>query len=97
MLRYLGETEQDFPVGKVSEHVFVWDDRLETVLSTDWQGWETTRRGLIDSGRGVEDRNGKHSATYELAAEECPDGPTGALLEAINAAHALVSSVQLDS
>lgn len=91
LLRYLGEPEQDFPVGKISEHIFVWDDTLETVLHRDWETWETTRRNLIDSGRGLEGRDGKHAATYSLASLECPDDPTGALLDAIKMAHALVS------
>ena len=64
---------------------------LETVLHRDWETWETTRRNLIDSGRGLEGRDGKHAATYSLASLECPDDPTGALLDAIKMAHALVS------
>lgn len=91
LLRYLGETEQDFPVGTVSERVFVWDDTLEAVLHRDWEAWETTRRSLIESGRGIEGRNGKNPATYALAAQECPDEPTGSLLDAIKMAQALIS------
>ena len=81
LLKYLGEAEQDFPIGKVSERVFVWEDRLETVLARDWPAWEMTRLELIESGRGVEGRNGKHAATYALAAEECRVSPAGPSLK----------------
>lgn len=88
LLRYLGETEQDFPVGKVSEYVFAWDDTLEAVLFRDWPAWEQTRLDLVKSGQGVDSKN---AATYALAAQECLDGPTGSLLDAIKMAQALIS------
>lgn len=91
LLKYLGEAEQDFPVGAVGDHVFVWDDTLEAVLATCWPTWEGTRRSLISTGQGVEGRSGKNAATYGLAARVCPDAPMGALVDAVALAHALVS------
>lgn len=88
LLRYLGETEQDFPVGKISERVFTWDDTLEAVLLRDWPTWEMTRLDLVKTGQGVASKN---PATYALAAQECPDEPTGSLLDAIKMAQALIS------
>lgn len=90
LLRYLDAPEEDFPTGLVNGGTYVWGDTLEEVLRTYWGGWEKTRQDLIDSGRGVEGRNGKNPATYALAARLCRDEPTGALLEVLAAARALV-------
>lgn len=89
LLAYLGETVVDNPEGQLSPYVHVWADRLEDVIDNDWSGWETTRQSIIDSARGA---SGKNAATYALAAQECPDDPSGALIEVIDAARALVSS-----
>jgi len=88
LLRYFRLPEVDFPAGRLSEHVFVWDDRLEDVLQAAWPTWGAARDELIRTGRGS---GGKNSATYRLAAETCPEEPGGVLLEVIAAAGALVA------
>ncbi|GAA5033818.1 AAA family ATPase [Actinopolymorpha pittospori] len=88
LLRYFSVPESDYPAGKISPTLYAWDGDLERVLARDWPGWEDTHKQLIDEGRGV---NGKDPATYGLAAKECPEGPTGVLLDVVAAAGNLVA------
>jgi putative ATP-dependent endonuclease of the OLD family len=86
VLAYLGLPEEDYPEGQLCPTVHAWADRLEEVLAADWPAWEATRLQIVNDLRGV---LGKNSATYALAARECPDEPTGALTAVIDAARAL--------
>lgn len=89
LLAYLGETVVDNPEGQISANVHVWADRLEDVIENEWGGWKNTRQSIVHSGRGAA---GKNAATYALAAQECPAAPSGALIEVMDAARALVTS-----
>lgn len=89
LLSYLGETVVDNPEGQISPNVHVWADSLEYVIENDWGAWETTRQTIVNSARGTA---GKNAATYALAAQECPADPSGALIQVIEAARALVST-----
>ena len=88
LLAYLGQPEEDFPEGQIAPDLHVWSDRLEDVLAVEWPEWDVTRGEIVATGRGVA---GKNTATYELAARECPHEPRGALLEVLAAARALVA------
>lgn len=88
LLAYLGLPEEDYPEGQISPTVYVWADRIEEVLATDWPTWAATRQQIVDDSRGTA---GKNAATDALAARECPDEPTGALTEVIAAARALAT------
>lgn len=79
LLQYFGQAVQDFPEGKITKHLFAVDDNLEEVLKTQWPDWETTRKGIVASGRGAPKKN---AATYHLAAHESTTLP-GATVEAI--------------
>lgn len=86
IVAYLGLPEQDYPEGHVSPDLYAWADRLEEVIDAHWPGWASTRSQIIDSSRGAP---GKNAATYALAAQECPDEPSGPLVEVIDAARRL--------
>ena len=70
LCRFVGATEEDFPVGAVHDQLAFVPDTLEVLLQSDLPGWDLSRRQLIEDGRGVE---GKHAGTYALAVRECPD------------------------
>lgn len=86
ILTYLGLPSEDYPEGRLSSTAHVWADRLEEVLEADWPEWEGTRQEIVNSLRGSP---GKNSATYALAARECPDEPGGVLTSVIEAARSL--------
>ena len=87
ILRYFGLPEEDYPASLLSSGLFAWDDDLERVLEVEWPAWEVARKVIVKQGRGVDKKN---PATYRLAAKEALDAPTGALLDVVNAARALV-------
>lgn len=70
LCRFLGATEEDYPVGAVHDRLAFVPDTLEALLRSDLPGWDLSRRQLIEDGRGVD---GKHAGTYALAVRECPD------------------------
>lgn len=82
LCRFVGEAEDDFPVGRVGERLAFVPDTLETLLSSDMPGWDLSRRRLIDEGRGV---SGKHAGTYALAVRECEEEPGPDLAQLANA------------
>ncbi|QTJ71377.1 ATP-dependent endonuclease (plasmid) [Rhodococcus sp. ZPP] len=87
LLRYLGVTEEDYPEGPVAPHVVAIPDTLESVLTTHWPAWDLERQRIVASGQGVD---GKNYPTYSLAAQTCPQTPTGVLLDVIAAARNLI-------
>jgi putative ATP-dependent endonuclease of OLD family len=68
LCRFVGATEEDYPVGAVAERLAFVPDTLESLLDSDLPGWDLSRNELIKEGRGVE---GKHAGTYALAVREC--------------------------
>ncbi|MBF4600579.1 AAA family ATPase [Frigoribacterium sp. VKM Ac-1396] len=78
-----------YPVGLVSANAFAVADTLETMLNEDWPALFEARETVIKSGDGVDKE--KHEATYWLAAQQCSIAPTGALLDILVAAKALVA------
>ena len=70
LCRFVGASEEDYPVGAAHGRLAFVPDTLEMLLSSDLPGWDLSRRRLIEDGRGVE---GKHAGTYALAVRECPD------------------------
>lgn len=76
LCRFVGALEQDFPIGAVCKSLVFVKDTIESVVEVDLPGWGQTRKRLISEGRAVE---GKHAASYELAARECSDEPSGEL------------------
>lgn len=70
LCRFVGATEEDYPVGAVHDRLAFVPDTLESLLESDLPGWDLSRRRLIEDGRGVD---GKHAGTYALAVRECPD------------------------
>lgn len=82
LCRFVGEPEEDFPVGAVGSKLAFVPDTMETLLASDLPGWDLTRQRLIAEGRGVE---GKNAATYALASRECPDDPGDTLQVILNA------------
>lgn len=76
LCRFVGAPEVDYPVEKVSDHLFFMPDTLEAVLDADVPAWGQKRLELVKEGRGVE---GKNAATYALAARECEPALTGSI------------------
>lgn len=88
LMRYFDLPEVDYPAGAVDPTVHVWDDDLERVLAQNWPGWEAARQAIVSEGRGAK---GKNAATYTLTSRQCPDDPSGTLIDVVAAARALVS------
>lgn len=70
LCRFVGEPEEDYPVGAIGPSLAFVPDTLESLLESDLPGWTLSRQTLIDEGRGV---GGKHAGTYALAVQECDD------------------------
>ena len=86
LLRYLGETEESWPITHVRETCAVFEDRLEEDLATLWPAWEQRRQELIDSGLGF---HAKNTATYQHAAATAAGAVPPMLLEILTAARNL--------
>ncbi|WP_437770363.1 ATP-dependent nuclease [Arthrobacter sp. KNU40] len=72
MLRFLGESETDWPSGFCGTTAWAMEDMLETFVTTKWPQFEIERRALVDAGRGAD---GKNAATYRIAAKSAGSPP----------------------
>lgn len=81
LCKFVGATEEDYPVGAVTDSLAFVPDTLESLLASDLPGWDLTRKRVIEEGRGVD---GKNAATYALASRECPDEPGEQLRELLD-------------
>jgi putative ATP-dependent endonuclease of OLD family len=79
LLRYFGEPEQDWPVSRVTERCGIFEDRMESELTTLWPQWEQQRQALVDSGLGY---HAKNTATYRHAAATA-SGPVPPIFQEI--------------
>lgn len=86
LLRHLSTGAEDHPATRVTDRFAVLGDTLETLLEAEWLEWEKAWEILIREGRGVD---GKHAATYQLAAIEAATGPPTVLATVVERAKAL--------
>ena len=86
MQRYLDIAVEDHPFTQVGDRYAVLEDTMEAFLEEYWPEWESTRRSIIATGRGI---SGKNAATYRLAAIEAPSRPPEVLSQIVNRAMAL--------
>lgn len=87
VLKYLGETEEDWPTSKARDNYSVIEDTLETWLSVDWPEWILAKDAIVAAGQGSPDKNAQ---VYRLAAKQAISDPP-ALLEEIVARIRLLS------
>lgn len=72
MLRFLGESETDWPTGLCGTSAWAMEDTLETFVAAKWPQFEIERQALVDAGRGAD---GKNAATYRIAAKSAGSPP----------------------
>jgi putative ATP-dependent endonuclease of the OLD family len=77
-----------FPVGKQTETLFAWDDKLENVVETTWPAWETMMKAVSEE---LEVKKTKRPALYRLTARRCEDPIGPAVLEVLMLARALTN------
>jgi len=74
LLKYLGATEENWPITQVNDTFAVFEDMLETQLDAWWLDFVARKGELVDQGIGFA---GKDSLTYRHAAatvaDEIPD------------------------
>lgn len=87
ILRYFGLPQTDMPSGKQSDHLFAFEDTLESVLLDEWDGWQAAVDAIVDAGQGVAVKN---AATYGLAAKVNSADCGSSLTEVLKMARALV-------
>lgn len=64
LLRYLGETEVDFPPDQVGDHMATLSDHLESYLDANWPEWSTSY-AAIEAAAGI--RLAKNQYAYRTA------------------------------
>jgi predicted ATP-dependent endonuclease of OLD family len=52
LLKYLGESEVDFPPEQVGDHAATLDDHLEALLESNWTEWVASRT-LVEADAGI--------------------------------------------
>lgn len=87
MLRFLGESETDWPSGLCGASAWAMEDMLETFVESKWPQFEIERSALVEKGRGAD---GKNAATYRIAAKNAA-APPADLVSIISYASALVA------
>ncbi|WP_335991228.1 hypothetical protein [Glycomyces sp. MUSA5-2] len=87
ILEYHGVSDlSDYPAGRQSPHLVVWDDNLEQVLQDTWAAWTPTHENLLaELGEGKT----KRAAVYRLTARRCEGQPSEILTEVITLARSL--------
>lgn len=87
ILEYHGVADlSDYPAGRQSPHLVVWDDNLEQVLQDTWAAWTPTHESLLaELGEGKT----KRAAVYRLTARRCEGQPSEILTEVITLARSL--------
>lgn len=82
--KYFGVTQEDYPVGELSNELYAVTDTLESALASGWPEMLNTKAKVINSGHGS--AKAKHTATYQLAAETCQIPPGGQVAEIVKLA-----------
>lgn len=67
LLKYLGETEVDFPPEQVGDHVATLSDQIESYLKSNWPEWDTSY-AAIEAAAGI--HLGKNQYAYRTATLE---------------------------
>jgi hypothetical protein len=52
LLKYFGQTEEDFPSATVADEVAIFEDHLETFLSANWAEWITACNN-VEAAAGI--------------------------------------------
>lgn len=90
IFRYLGLTEEDYPIGLARSCAAALPGNLETFLQSEWPEWAAKLDEIISRGEGA---RGKNAATYGVATDECSSEPPELLLSVVAAARALARPV----
>lgn len=88
LLRFFGETEQDWPEGVQTDRLTMIAGTLEIMLCSDWPQWTATRDELISGGSGF---SGKDSATYQQACMQAATDPPTVVREVLRRTRKLVA------
>lgn len=88
LLRFFGETEQDWPERVQTDHLTMIAGTLEVMLRSDWPEWTAARDELISGGSGF---SGKDSATYQQACLQAAADPPTVVREVLTRARKLVA------
>ena len=64
VLNYFGRNEEDFPSAVVADEVAIFDDHLETFLSSNWAEWITARSD-VEAATGIS--LAKNQLAYRIA------------------------------
>jgi hypothetical protein len=87
ILKYLGETEEDWPTDKVATSYAVLEDTLESWLQVNWPEWEQEKDSIVAAGLGSPDKN---AFVYKQAARDASTEPPNFLTDIITSAKSLM-------
>lgn len=84
ILKYFGRTEEDFPTAIVEEDIAIFDDNIETYLSSNWPEWATACKNVEDAAGIKLSKNKQAYRTATLNAEgTVPDMLSQILYQAV--------------
>jgi predicted ATP-dependent endonuclease of OLD family len=86
ILRFLGETQDDWPATSVSATYAVFEVDLEAQLRETWPAWTQAHQDLVTSGAGFP---GKHGPTYRQATIDAREKAPDVFQEILTAGRAL--------
>lgn len=87
ILKYLGESEVDWPTNETKATYAVLEDTLESWLQANWPEWEQEKDAIITAGLGSPEKN---AFVYRQAARDATAEPPGFLADIITKAKALM-------
>jgi predicted ATP-dependent endonuclease of OLD family len=88
LLEYLDAEEEDFPGTAVHARYAVLEDTLETLLESEWTGWQDEIQRVTDAGLAAGKKN---ALMYLIAARQIASHPPQFLRDVLQKVHLLVS------